>query len=77
MDAYAEIEALLNRMIEQQRMKVLETGRRYVPGATHEDLRNAEDFVELRDKPIFHYEDGILAGFIAARYAIVQRKNGL
>lgn len=63
--------ALLEQMIQQQTAKVLTLGRKWVPFATDEDLRNAEDFKILKDKPIFHYEDGILAGLIAARTALL------
>jgi len=61
---------LLEQMIDQQRRKVLELGRRWVPHATDEDLRNAEDFAILKDKPIFHFEDGILSGLVAAKTAL-------
>lgn len=62
--------ALLDQMIAQQEAKVLTLGRKWVPFATAEDLRNAEDFAILKDKPIFHFEDGILAGLIAANTAL-------
>jgi hypothetical protein len=62
--------ALLDQMISQQEAKVLTLGRKWVPFATAEDLRNAEDFAILKDKPIFHFEDGILAGLIAANTAL-------
>jgi len=67
----------LEGMITRQQVKVLELGRKWVPYATDEDLRNAEDFHILKDKPIYHYEDGILAGLIAAKTAMVHemRKN--
>ena len=61
---------LLEQMISQQEAKVLELGRKWVSFATAEDLRNAEDFKVLKDKPIFHFEDGILAGLIAANTAL-------
>ena len=61
---------LLEEMIVQQRRKVLELGRKWVPHATDEDLRNAEDFAILKDKPIFHFEDGILSGLVAAKTAL-------
>ena len=61
---------VLEGMIARQQVKVLELGRKWVPHATDEDLRNAEDFAVLKDKPIFHFEDGILAGLIAAKTAI-------
>ena len=62
--------SVLEQMIRQQEAKVLELGRKWVPHATAEDLRNAEDFKILKDKPIFHFEDGILAGLIAADTAL-------
>lgn len=61
---------VLEGMIARQQLKVLELGRKWVPHATDEDLRNAEDFAILKDKPIFHFEDGILAGLIAAKTAL-------
>lgn len=61
---------VLEGMIARQQLKVLETGRKWVPHATDEDLRNAEDFAVLKDKPIYHYEDGILAGLVAAKTAL-------
>lgn len=70
MEAYPDPLELLEQMITQQRSKVLELGRKWVPHATDEDLRNAEDFTILKDKPIFHFEDGILAGLIAAKTAL-------
>lgn len=71
--------ALLDRMIAAQEEKVLATGRRFVPWATSEDLRNSEDFPQLKDKPTYHYEEGILAGYLAARTAIaaeIRRSEG-
>ncbi len=76
MSDIAAATALLEQMIEQQKAKVLAVGRKWVPIATDEDLRNAEDFKILKDKPIFHFEDGILAGLIAAKTAILaQARN--
>lgn len=64
---------LLSQMIDQQAKKVLELGRKWVPHATDEDLRNAEDFAILKDKPIFHFEDGILSGLVAAKTALAHQ----
>jgi predicted hydrocarbon binding protein len=69
-----EIERLieeLDRRIAFQENKVLELGRRYVPYATAEDLRNSEDFPQLKDKPMYHFEEGILTGLIEARILLV------
>lgn len=70
MEASPDPLELLEQMIVQQRSKVLELGRKWVPHATDEDLRNAEDFTILKDKPIFHFEDGILSGLVAAKTAL-------
>ena len=74
--AVEAVTLLLEQMIGQQEAKVLELGRKWVPFATSEDLRNAEDFKILKDKPIFHFEDGILAGLIAANTALKAEIRG-
>ena len=61
---------LLDQMIEQQRKKVLEIARKFVPGVTLEDIRNSFDFPELEQSSRFNFEDGILSGYISARIAI-------
>ncbi len=68
----AAIEGLLQAMIDLQEQKVLALGRRLRPGVTAEDLRNAHDFPELHDGD-FHYEDGTLAGLLAAQSALRAR----
>jgi hypothetical protein len=65
--------ALLDELIQQQRSKVLATARRAVPHLTAEDVLNPQDFPDLAAFPEFHYEDGILAGYIAAQMAIRAR----
>jgi len=61
---------LLEPMIAQQREKVLATARRRVPYLTGDDILNPHDFPELERAPEFHYEDGILAGLLAAQMAL-------
>ncbi len=56
-------------MIAQQEGKVLGLARRLRPGVTAEDIRNPQDFTALNDKD-FHYEDGMLAGMLAALAAV-------
>jgi hypothetical protein len=68
-----ELLELLDQMIEQQRRKVLEVARRFSPRVTLEDLLNPHDFPELQEAAEFHYEDGILAGYLAAQAAIRAR----
>ncbi len=66
----ATLEALLERMIEQQRAKVLKLAREAVPNLGPEDVLNPFDFPQLKAHPTFEYEDGILAGLISAQIAL-------
>jgi len=61
---------LLDRMIEQQRAKVLKLAREAVPYISPEDVMNPNDFPELKAHPTFDFEDGILAGLISAQIAL-------
>ncbi len=61
---------LLDRMIEQQRAKVLKLAREAVPHISSEDVLNPFDFPELKAHPTFDYEDGILAGLVSAQVAL-------
>lgn len=70
-----EILTLLDEMIEHQRGKVLAIARKMNPHLTPEDLRNFDDFPDLRDNPRFNYEDGILAGYLSARTALLAELN--
>ena len=71
MDAvgWPEVEALLARMEEHQRHKVLELARRLKPGLTLEDIQNPHDFPELADVD-WHYEDGVLTGIQSVQSAL-------
>ena len=69
-----EVEAMLHRMSEQQEARVLSLARRLKPGLTAEDVRNAHDHRELDDAD-FHFEDGTLAGLLAALAAVRARKQ--
>lgn len=71
-EAFAAMEDLLQRMVDHQEQKVLSLARRLRPGLTAEDVRNAHDFRELDDSD-FHYEDGLLAGLLAAQTALRAR----
>ncbi|HOJ59751.1 MAG TPA: hypothetical protein PK878_05660 [bacterium] len=70
-----EILTLLDEMIEHQRRKVLDIARKMNPHLTPEDLRNFDDFPDLRDNPRFNFEDGILAGYLSARTALLAELN--
>jgi len=66
----AAADSLLERMIEQQRAKVLKLAREALPHLSAEDVLNPFDFPELKAHPTFDYEDGVLAGLISAQIAL-------
>jgi hypothetical protein len=63
------IDELFDGMIDQQRAKVLKLAREALPYLSPEDVMNPDDYPELKAHPTFDYEDGILAGLIAAQIA--------
>jgi hypothetical protein len=64
---------LLGEMIDQQRRKVTAMARRLHPGATPEDVLNPQDVPVLSQDPAFNYEEGMLAGLLAAQVALRAR----
>jgi len=60
-------------MIEFQREKLLKLAREILPDLTPEDLRNPQDFPDLVKDPLFNYEDGLLAGYLAVQIAMRSR----
>ncbi len=73
-DVWNDIERALDALSQQQEQRVLSLARRLRGDLTAEDLRNAHDFREL-DDPDFHYEDGTLAGLLAALSAVRARRR--
>lgn len=73
MNVEAFAETRLQEMIEFQREKLLKLAREILPDVTPEDLRNPQDFPELIKDPLFNYEDGILAGYLAVQIAMRSR----
>ena len=63
-------EKLLETMIERQRQKLLALARRIVPGLTSEDLLQPHTHPSIAAHPDFNFEDGILAGYLAALAAL-------
>ncbi|MDX2177581.1 MAG: hypothetical protein SF028_14045 [Candidatus Sumerlaeia bacterium] len=61
---------LLQRMIEQQRAKVLKIARQINPRITNDDIMNPFDWPEVSNNPQFSFEDGLLAGLISADAAL-------
>jgi hypothetical protein len=66
----AQVDKLLDEMIEAQRRRLLELGTRILPGVTGDDLFQPHDHPALAASPEFNFEDGILAGYLAIRAAL-------
>jgi hypothetical protein len=73
MNVEAFAETRLQEMIEFQREKLFKLAREILPDLTPEDLRNPQDFPELIKDPLFNYEDGLLAGYLAVQIAMRSR----
>lgn len=69
-DPLADAAAELERMIEQQRTRCLELARRLVPNVTADDLTQPHDFPALLENWHWNYEDGVLAGLLAAQLTL-------
>jgi hypothetical protein len=64
------LEDLIEEMIAGQRTRLLEIAQRIDPEITPEDLLQPHDHAKLATHPDFHFEDGILAGYLAVRAAL-------
>lgn len=73
MELQQEIDRLFEEMIRLQEQKVLEIARSVEPQLTRDDLWNAFNHPKLDADPYFQYEDGHLAGLMAARIAAAAR----
>jgi hypothetical protein len=68
------IEGLLEEMIARQQARLLEIARRIEPGIGPDDLLQPHDHPGLASNPDFHFEDGILSGYLAVRAAVRARR---
>ncbi len=68
----SEIAALMQELVEQQRVKLLTLARRIVPTATSDDILQPNDFPQLENHPHFRYEEGILDGLQVAQAALLR-----
>lgn len=66
----AAVDALLEEMIVHQRAKVSTKAQQLLPGCSWEEVMNPDGVPALQNDPLFNYEDGILAGTIAAQMAL-------
>ena len=71
LDVLDELEALFEEMVSQQRRKVLAIAGSLNPRLTGDDVLSPQDFPELADDSRFNYEDGLLAGLLSARIAVL------
>lgn len=67
---FADIEAVLERLISQQRAKIAEVAQDIMPHLTAEQVQNPHDYPEIADDAMYNFEDGLLAGLISARMAL-------
>lgn len=63
-------EKLLQEMIAHQQSKLLACGQQIIPNLTADDMLQPNDFIALENHPAFRYEEGHLAGLLAAQMAI-------
>jgi hypothetical protein len=68
--ALEALEPMFEQMISAQRDKVLRLAREAVPNVGLDDILNPHDFPALKAHPTFEYEDGLLAGLMAAHVAV-------
>lgn len=67
--AAAVLDDTLERLIEHQRRRVLTLAQELNPRLTSDDVLQPHDYPELRESAAWNYEDGVLAGMMAAQIA--------
>lgn len=67
----ANLEALLEEIVEAQKEKVLKCGRQFIPTLTSEDVLQPNDYPLLENNPHFRYEEGVLEGVQTVRSALL------
>lgn len=71
-----EIAALLEELVEAQRRKTLALALRIDPSLTADDLFQPHDHPKIASHPLYQFEDGVLAGLLAARAAFAAKIKG-
>lgn len=69
------IEQTIQEMVLKQQEDLLKSAQRLVPNITAEDILQPNDFPVLEKHPDFRYDEGILAGILAAQMALFALKN--
>ena len=67
---FRDIEAVLARLIDQQREKMQDVALDILPHLPPEQVQNPHDYPEVAEDAVFNYEDGMLAGLMSARMAL-------
>ena len=68
------IEQTLQEIIEKQEKDVLAGAQRIVPHLAQEDILQPNDFPALENHPDFRYDEGVLAGMMTVRAALLALK---
>ncbi len=68
------ISALVDEMIDSQRVRLMEIARRIDPTLSADDLMQPHDHPKVATHSDFQFEDGILAGYLAVRAALRARR---
>lgn len=68
--SWNEIDWLIQELVNDQKHKVLKSGRHVVPTLTSEDVLQPNDYPELENHPYFRYEEGVLAGVQTVQMAL-------
>ena len=64
---FADMETLLERIISQQRAKVMAVALDILPHLQPEEIQDPQDYPEVAADTMFNYEDGLFAGLLSAR----------
>jgi hypothetical protein len=67
---------LIDEMIERQRHRLLALAQRKRPELTEAELPMLRDLPDICSDPAWRYEDGQLAGLLAARMLLMARLVG-
>ncbi len=68
------IAALIDEMIDAQRIRLMNIARRIDPTLSADDLMQPHDHPKVANHPDFQFEDGTLAGYLAVRAALRARR---
>ncbi len=69
----AAVEQIFDELAVLQRKKVYQAALRINPRLTEDDITQPHDYPELATNAEWNYEDGVLAGYLAAQMAVRAR----